>query len=382
MAHDGLRFGVFLAPFHRVGDNPTLALGRDLELVQWLDHLGYDEAWIGEHHSGGYEIIASPEVFIAAAAERTKRIMLGTGVVSMPYHHPLMVAGRIIQLDHQTRGRVMLGCGPGLLTSDATMLGIDPAKQRTRMQESIEVILRLFAGETITHECEWFTMRNARLQVKPYTLPRPQMAVASAVTPHGATLAGRHGLGMLCLAASVPAGYDVLDVNWNAAVKAAAESGRTMDRRDLRLVSPFYIAETRAQALDDVRWGFDKFRHYNLQINPTGAGILGGTLEDMIARGGACIGTPDDAVAHLQRFWDKTGGFGCMLHLAINWAKFENMKRSYELFMRYVMPKFAGYNEWREQSLAWMGSNSGEFSKARDAASKQAIDKYFGRAPG
>jgi limonene 1,2-monooxygenase len=291
-----------------------------------------------------------------------------------------MVAGRIIQLDHQTRGRVMLGCGPGLLTSDAAMLGIDPAKQRARMQESIEVILRLFAGETVTHECEWFTMRNARLQLQPYTLPRPHIAVASAVTPHGATLAGRHGLGMLCLAASVPAGYDVLDTNWGAACKAAAENGRTMDRSDLRLVSPFYIAETRAQALEDVRWGFDKFRHYNLQINPSGAGILGGTLEDMIARGGACIGTPDDAVAHIQRFWDKTGGFGCMLHLAINWAKFEHMKRSYELFMRYVMPKFAGYNERREQSLAWMGSNSAEFSKARDAASKQAIDKYFGRA--
>jgi limonene 1,2-monooxygenase len=381
-ANQRLRTGIFIPPHHPNDEDPTLAIHRDFELVEWLDRLGYDEAWIGEHHSGGYEIIASPEVFIAAAAERTKRIMLGTGVVSMPYHHPLMVAGRIIQLDHQTRGRVMLGCGPGLLTSDATMLGIDPAKQRARMQESIEIVLRLFAGETVTHECEWFTMRNARLQVKPYTLPRPQMAVASAVTPHGATLAGRHGLGMLCLAASVPAGYDVLDVNWNAAVKAAAEAGRTMDRRDLRLVSPFYIAETRAQATDDVRWGFDKFRHYNLQINPTGAGILGGTLEDMIARGGACIGTPDDAVAHLQRFWDKTGGFGCMLHLAINWAKFENMKRSYELFMRYVMPKFAGYNEWREQSLAWMGSNSGEFSRARDAASKQAIDKYFGRAPG
>ena len=72
LAHKGMKFGIFLAPFHRVGENPTLAIDRDMELIEWLDHLGYDEVWIGEHHSAGWELIASPEVFIAAAAERTK----------------------------------------------------------------------------------------------------------------------------------------------------------------------------------------------------------------------------------------------------------------------------------------------------------------------
>ena len=83
--------------------------------------------WFGEHHSGGYELIACPEVFIAAAAERTKHIRLGTGVVSLPYHHPLMVADRWVLLDHLTRGRVMFGTGPGALPSDAYMMGIDPS---------------------------------------------------------------------------------------------------------------------------------------------------------------------------------------------------------------------------------------------------------------
>src|SRR3954465_8601708 len=124
-----MRFGIFMAPFHPVGQNPTLALHRDLDLIEHLDRLGYDEAWIGEHHSAGYEIIAAPEVFIAAAAERTRRIRFGTAVVSDRYHHPLMVADRIMQLDHQTRGRVMFGVGPGALPSDAFMMGIDVAKQ-------------------------------------------------------------------------------------------------------------------------------------------------------------------------------------------------------------------------------------------------------------
>ena len=108
-----LRHGIFLPPFHPVEENPTACLDRDLELMVWLDRLGFDEAWIGEHHSAGFEIIASPEVFIAAAAQRTRHIRLGTGVSSLPYHHPLMLADRMVLLDHLTRGRVMLGAGPG-----------------------------------------------------------------------------------------------------------------------------------------------------------------------------------------------------------------------------------------------------------------------------
>ncbi|HEX2279547.1 MAG TPA: LLM class flavin-dependent oxidoreductase, partial [Candidatus Tectomicrobia bacterium] len=108
-----MKFGIFMGPFHRVGENPTLAMDRDLELVQWLDYLGFDEAWIGEHHSAGWEIISSPEIFIAAAAERTRHIKLGTGVISLPYHHPFMVANWMVQLDHMTHGRVMMGVGPG-----------------------------------------------------------------------------------------------------------------------------------------------------------------------------------------------------------------------------------------------------------------------------
>src|SRR5206468_5450531 len=116
-----MRFGIFMAPFHPTGQNPTLALERDLELIQWLAELGFEEAWIGEHHSAGYEIIASPEVFIGVAAERTRRLKLGTGGSSPPYHPPLTVADRMVLLDHLTRGRSMLGVGPGQLASDAVM---------------------------------------------------------------------------------------------------------------------------------------------------------------------------------------------------------------------------------------------------------------------
>src|SRR5215218_1900522 len=144
------RFGAFMAPFHPDDESPTLQLRRDLDLVEHMEHLGFDEAWIGEHHSGAFEIVGSPEVFIAAAAERTRTIRLGTGVSSLSYHHPLMLADRMCQLDHQSLGRVMLGIGPGQLPTDAFMMGIDPMDQRRRMHESLDVMVRLLRGEVVT----------------------------------------------------------------------------------------------------------------------------------------------------------------------------------------------------------------------------------------
>ncbi len=371
--------GIFLAPFHPVDEDPTLAIQRDLELVEHLDRLGYAEAWIGEHHSAGYEIIASPELFIAAAAERTQRIKLGTGVVSLPYHNPLMVANRIIQLDHQTKGRVMLGVGPGLLPSDAAMLGIPVSAQRDRMKESLEVILRLFKGETVTEKTEWFDLTDASCQLRPYSHPYPEVAVASTVTPHSAKLAGTHDLGLLCVAATVAAGYDALGTNWQIANDAAADEGRTMDRSRWRVVGPVHIAETREEAFANVEYGLQKWVDYFAAINPTAAGDDLGSkspAEAMVESGRAVIGTPDDAIEQLQRLWDQTGGFGTFLQLAHNWANRENTFKSYELFARHVTPTFNGANRDRAASLSSVTERSGELIGQAIAASLEKIQEH------
>ena len=210
-----LRFGTFLPPIHPVGENPALCLERDMATIQHLDALGYDEAWIGEHHSGGAELIASPELFIAVAAERTRNIRLGTGVSSLPYHHPLILADRLMLLDHLTRGRLIIGVGPGALPSDAFMMGIDPAKQRDMMEESLEAILLLLAGETVTMETDWFTLVKARLQLRPYQRPFPEVAVAAQVSPAGPRAAGRFGTGLLSIGATSAGGFDVLGIHWD-----------------------------------------------------------------------------------------------------------------------------------------------------------------------
>src|SRR6058998_2692383 len=122
-------------------------------------------------------------MFIAAAAQRTRHIRLGTGVVSLPYHNPFMLADRMVQLDHMTRGRAMFGVGPGALVHDALKIGIDPSDQRQMMEESFDVVVRLMRGETVTKKTDWFNITDAQLQLRPYTRPTMELAVAAARPP-------------------------------------------------------------------------------------------------------------------------------------------------------------------------------------------------------
>ena len=378
MAVPTLRSGIFLAPFHPTEEDPTLAIRRDLELVEWLDRLGYEEAWIGEHHSAGFEIISSPEIFIAAAAERTKLIKLGTGVVSLPYHNPLMAANRIIQLDHMTMGRVMFGVGPGLLTSDAMMLGIEPMQQRDRMMQGLDVVIRLFRGESVTETTEWYTLKEAKLHLLPYTKPYPEVAVASTITPSGGRAAGKYDLGMLCVAATQPDGFDALAVNWRVANEIAAEHGRRMDPARLRLVGAMHIAETREEAMRNARYGFYKWFDYFQRINPARFAHLpkGDPLEILVGAGGIICGTPDDAIAQINRLYTKQSEFGAFLQLAHNWASWDATRKSYELYARHVVPHFRKANAHRVESLEWTTSHNQEIVAMTQAAAKAMIDKH------
>ena len=369
MASDGrMDFGIFMAPFHRVGENPSLAMHRDLELLEWLDQLGYDEAWIGEHHSAGWELIASPEVFIAAAAERTRNIRLGTGVISLPYHHPLMVVDRIIQLDHMTRGRAMLGVGPGALSSDAAMMGIDPLTQRVRMDESLEAIQALLKqDEPVNMKTDWFELVDARLQVSPYTKPHFEMAVASTVSPAGRQVAGKYGMGMLSIGVYLPGGRSNLEGQWVEVEEAAERHGTVVDRNKWRMVIPMYIAETRERAFAECRegwraWQLDYFRDTLGAVLPGSAE----TPEGAVETGGAIIGTPDDAIAVIEGLQENSGGFGGLMMLAHEWADREGIRRSYELFARYVAPRFQSQLDSVHGTQQWVASGGGAVSFSRN----------------
>lgn len=379
--HGPRNFGAFLAPYHAPHRNPTLQLRQDLELVDHLDRLGFDELWAGEHHSAGYEIIASPEVFLAAAAERTDRIRLGTGVNSLPYHQPLILADRIRQLEHQTMGRIMFGAGPGQLPSDAFMLGIDPADQRHRMGEALDAIVPLLRGEVVNAKTDWFQLHDARLQLAPFSPGGVEIAVASTISPSGATLAGRHGVSLLSLAAGDPAGFSTLDTNWSIYEEQAAANGHAADRSTWRLVAPMHLAETRDQALGEAEWGVLDLVRYIEGLSgmtmPWGstphAALEQWTTEGFPTFGVPVIGTPDDAIERIEQLAEKSGGFGTFLVLTLNVADRQAVKRSFELFAEHVIPHFTRANQPRNDSMAWANQNSGAFI----GALRQALTAAF-----
>lgn len=385
-----VQFGTFLAPHHPVGESPTLLFERDLALAAHLDRLGFDEFWCGEHHSTGWEMIASPEMFLAGAAQRTHTIRLGTGVVSLPYHHPFNVAQRIVQLDHMSRGRAMFGSGPGALPSDARTLCIDPLVQRDRQDEAQGVIMRLLAGEDrFDYESDWFTMRDAALQILPLQEKMP-MVTASSISPSGMQIAGKYGIGALSIASTSSAGIQSLPTQWGFAEEAAATHGQTVDRRNWRVLMAWHVAETREQARNEALLGLQRWNNdYNADVlgrpdakrveDPwelldqiTGHGAAGA--------GAAVVGTPDDLIAAIRDLQERTGGFGVVLGFAHDWANTEATLRSWDLVARYVIPEIQGQLRPMRASAAFVGEHRQELMAGAGAAIMQKIMSHEGAA--
>jgi limonene 1,2-monooxygenase len=381
MTDGDLRSGIFLAPFHKLDENPTLALERDMALLELLDGLNYHEAWIGEHHSGGFEIIASPEMFIAAAAGRTRHIRLGSGVVSLPYHHPFVLADRMVQLDHMTRGRAMFGVGPGALVHDAKKMGIAAGDQRRMMDEALEAVVALLKGETVTRRTDWFTLEEARLQLRCYTRPQMEMAVAASRSPVGALAAGKYGIGMLSIGGTSPEAMQRHTANWGLYEETARANGHVPDRRDWRVVGMFHVAETRERARENVRFGLDAFAKYFREVATFP--IVPPDVEDaynfLVETGTACIGTPDDAIAYIERLVAGSGGFGLIAELAHNWADWDATRRHYELMARYVHPHFQRSREPRVASYGFAAGHRDTFVGQASAAVQAEIDKLAAR---
>ena len=368
-----MKFGAFLAPHHPIGEHPMLQMRNDIKFATQLDALGYDEFWVGEHHSTGWEMIASPEMFLAAVGEHTHRIKLGTGVVSLPYHHPFTIAQRMVQLDHMTGGRVIFGTGPGALPSDAHMLGIDPMTQRDRQDEAIGVIKRLFAGERVSQKSDWFTLQNARLQLFPLQEEMP-MVTASSISPSGMTLAGKYGMGVLSIGSNSDAGLAALPTQWGFAEQAAAKSGKRVDRANWRVLMSWHIAETREEARAQAGKGLMHWHNEYTVGTLMRPGALPFKSPDeavdqtaFVDGAASVIGTPDDLVAAIRKLAASAGGFGTVLGFAHDWANRENTAKSWDLVARYVIPEIQGLLEGYRTSRQYVVDNREWFERAGQA---------------
>lgn len=376
-----LKFGMFMAPFHSpVGQDPTSAYERDLDVIKLMDKLGYEEAWVGEHHSCGHELIPDPMIFIAHAANHTKHIKLGAGVVSLPYHNPLWVADRALFLDHLTRGRFMLGLGPGALPTDAAMVGITMEEQRGAFEEDVDVLMAILRGEEVTKETNRYRLQGARTQFNAFS--DFDIVVAAIASPTGPRAASKNGANLLSVGATVPdGGFDSLAMHWDVMTERGAQFGHTPDRSKWRMAGPMHIAETREQAIEDVRFGFNDWCDYTQHVLAAPHfRAAGETFEERVAwvneTGLGVIGTPDDAIRQVERLEKQSGGFGSYLLIHHEWARPEAMMKHYELFARYVKPRFQGRTDRLQKAEDYARSRWSELNDRQGAAIQAATDRH------
>jgi limonene 1,2-monooxygenase len=307
MLHNDLKFGVFLAP-HRLEDHDE-ARRQDMDLIDYLDKLGYNHAWISAQDWADNEI--------AAILERTTDISLGIRVIPTPRPHsahemdPKILAERILQLAKLGGARVEFGIGSGTPSPDTLKSG---TAHRSNMLLEI-------------------------LQAK---VP---LSIAAQVSPAGAGLAGRCGLGLISLAATSPGGFNALPVTWEIYSRKARENNQQISRCHWSLVGPIHIAKTHQQALKNISYGLENWAKYFHEVAALPLVPLGKTAEmaqALVDNGLAVIGSPRDAIRQLQRLQERSGGFGCFLQLDHNWADREQTRKSYHLFAEQVAPVFRG----------------------------------------
>jgi limonene 1,2-monooxygenase len=348
-----MKFGVFTMPEHYPWDNWALSYQRDIDQMVLAEKLGFDEYWIGEHHTGGYENVPAPDLMIAKASALTHRIKLGTGVVNLPYHDPFLVAERMALLDNLCHGRLLYGFGAGGLPSDWSLFNMEGDVMRPRMREAIDIISQLnSAREPISYEGQFWQGENRRLQVLPYKGRIPEYTIAGLTGTSSFGLAGERGMGSLSVMFTPPKfqnnpSFSDLTMHAAAMEEASQAAGHPANaaRRNWRVVREVYIADDRETAIKEMRKAFNDSYGYLLDLGMGPLMKLDEAMDDSeislewcIENGPWVVGSPDDAIQIIKGLYEKTGGFGTFVMNGRDWASSDRVNRSMELFARYVIP--------------------------------------------
>lgn len=362
-----LSFGAFIPPFYTPQQNPTVAFDAEIQFIQYIEKNGFTEAWIGEHHSGGHELISSPEIFISRVAALTERIKLGTGVISLPYQHPLMIADKMVLLDHLTKGRSMLGVGPGALVADAYMMGIDPMRSRDIMNDSLIVINDLLHGETVNFQNDFFTLKDARLQLMPWSKEGIEIGVAAVSSDAGTSLAGK-------LNCSLMSAGKIKNVkhHWDVYSKNLTLKDPDCMRKKWRMTAPLFLAETKEEAIDKTRKGLVQWLKYFQSVTTLKLIDHHTKHEEAVkiineSKYGV-IGTYKDAIAFIESLIEASGGFGIFLATKHSWASAQDMINSYSIIADKLIPYFSSMTRSQEESASWIYKNSEEYIEKMNMA--------------
>ncbi len=189
-----MQFGLFyIVPWHESG-TAEQALREALEQIEYAEALGFDEVWLGEHHFSRHGILSGIFTFLGQVAARTKRMRIGTGIVALPFHNPVLVAEEMAMLDVLSGGRVDFGVGSGYQRGEYEGLGVDIDEARDRFREAVDVIRLAWTSETLTFHGRFTDVADKAVIPKPLQKPHPPMYVAVSTSPETVDYAASQGL--------------------------------------------------------------------------------------------------------------------------------------------------------------------------------------------
>ena len=356
-----MQYGMFLQSSHPPGQPLAASIDQDLEVLEWCDQLGYDEAWVGEHLTAAWEPIPACDLVLARAMERTERIRLCAGAYVLPLYHPAELAMRISQMDHMLQDRFICGIAAGGTPTDLPMIDVDPQAGRNRdmMKESLDIMMKLWTehvGSDWRYEGEFWTVENPSPiwalgpHLKPWHQPHPPLAMAG-LSPKSDTIryAGEHGY----IPLSLTFNSLYLKSHWDAMEEGAAAGGKTANRADWRVVRDVVIADTDAEAQDWVRnslmathWNsqnfpllraFDWVQYLKPDPNDRDEDVDVDYLIDKLWM----IGSVETVTEKLVQCYEELGGFGTLIVNKYDHGTTpEFYRRSLELLVTEVAPQF------------------------------------------
>jgi alkanesulfonate monooxygenase SsuD/methylene tetrahydromethanopterin reductase-like flavin-dependent oxidoreductase (luciferase family) len=356
-----VQYGLFTMPSHPPERSLYDGHQWDLQVLRWADELGFQEAWIGEHHTAPWEPHPAPDLLIAQALLQTERIRLAPGGFLLPYHHPAELANRVAMLDHLAQGRLNFGVAASGLPSDWAMFNVDgtSGQNREMTREALDIILKLWTeDEPFDYDGKYWRVSKTGLMydtLKPHIMPfqRPHPPIGVAGLSKGSDtlkLAGERGF--IPLSLNLNPAY--VASHWEAVEEGARRTGRTPNRSEWRLVREVFVAETDEQAhrLSLGAMMGRQYREYWLTL----LGHFGfldylkhdpdlpdsAVTPEYCAEHNWLMGSPETVARKLHEVYEQVGGFGVLLVYCFDYAENpEAWHTSMRLLVEEVAPRCA-----------------------------------------
>ncbi|HYL60096.1 MAG TPA: LLM class flavin-dependent oxidoreductase [Candidatus Acidoferrales bacterium] len=353
-----MKFGIFYEhsvqkPWTRQSE--LRAYQQALEQIELADELGFDQVWEVEHHFlEEYSHSSAPEVFLAAAAARTKRIRIGQGIAVClpPMNHPVRIAERAAALDLISNGRLEFGTGRSATWAEVGGFGIDPDCTKEMWDEVIRAIPKMWTEEEFEWNGKYFKMPPRNVLPKPIQDPHPPMWVAVS-SPETAVQAAERGIGMLGVTLGTPADYKRLVSDYRRIIKHCDPVGKFVNNQ-VNAASWMYCGENEEEARNV--GGMAAFNFFNTAAHLVGLGgispshaytaqanatALLNQAEIFSLREGFPVGSAEQIIQNL-RYWEEVG-----VERVVSMINFDQVipqkkvLASLERFAKYVMPAFA-----------------------------------------